>query len=62
MGYLKYLELENFKSYSGKQLIGPLYNFTCIIGPNGAGKSNMMEAISFVLGVQVSMNNYFHFI
>eukprot|EP00434_Breviolum_minutum_P006743 symbB.v1.2.005948.t1/scaffold346.1/size246720/17 len=26
--------------------------FTCIIGPNGAGKSNLMDAISFVLGVQ----------
>lgn len=27
-------------------------SFTCIIGPNGAGKSNMMDAISFVLGVK----------
>lgn len=26
--------------------------FTCIIGPNGAGKSNLMDAISFVLGVR----------
>ena len=26
--------------------------FTCIIGPNGSGKSNLMDAISFVLGVQ----------
>lgn len=26
--------------------------FTCIIGPNGAGKSNLMDAISFVLGVK----------
>ena len=24
----------------------------CIIGPNGAGKSNLMDAISFVLGVK----------
>lgn len=24
----------------------------CIIGPNGAGKSNLMDAISFVLGVR----------
>ena len=52
MGRLVQLELENFKSYSGKQIVGPFDNFTCIVGPNGAGKSNMMDAISFVLGVQ----------
>ena len=23
----------------------------CLIGPNGAGKSNLMDAISFVLGI-----------
>ena len=27
-------------------------NFTSVIGPNGAGKSNLMDAISFVLGVK----------
>lgn len=27
-------------------------SFTCIIGPNGAGKSNLMDAISFVLGIR----------
>ena len=47
-----YLELENFKSYAGKQKIGPFFNFTCVIGPNGSGKSNLMDAISFILGVQ----------
>ena len=26
--------------------------FVCIIGPNGSGKSNLMDAISFVLGVK----------
>lgn len=46
------LELENFKSYKGHQIIGPFYDFTAIIGPNGAGKSNLMDAISFVLGVR----------
>lgn len=50
MGYLKYIEVENFKSYRGLQLIGPLKPFTAIIGPNGSGKSNFMDAISFVLG------------
>ena len=38
MGYLKRLELENFKSYKGFQVIGPFKRFTAIIGPNGAGK------------------------
>lgn len=46
------LELENFKSYAGLQLIGPFTEFTSIIGPNGSGKSNLMDAISFILGVQ----------
>lgn len=36
----------------GHQTIGPFKNFTSIIGPNGAGKSNLMDAISFVLGVK----------
>jgi structural maintenance of chromosome 1 len=49
---VSYLELENFKSYSGTQRIGPFHDFTCVIGPNGSGKSNLMDAISFVLGVQ----------
>jgi structural maintenance of chromosome 1 len=47
-----YLELENFKSYAGVQRIGPFQDFTSVIGPNGAGKSNLMDAISFVFGVQ----------
>jgi structural maintenance of chromosome 1 len=49
---VSYLELENFKSYAGFQRIGPFKDFTSIIGPNGSGKSNLMDAISFVLGVQ----------
>ncbi|CAG8505933.1 15264_t:CDS:10 [Funneliformis mosseae] len=52
MGHLDRLELENFKSYKGQQTIGPFYNFTSVIGPNGAGKSNLMDAISFVLGIK----------
>ncbi|KIR32463.1 cohesin complex subunit psm1 [Cryptococcus deuterogattii MMRL2647] len=50
---LKRLELYDFKSYRGKQVISfgdaP---FVSVIGPNGAGKSNLMDAISFVLGVK----------
>ena len=36
-GRLERLEVENFKSYLGKRVIGPFSDFTCIIGPNGAG-------------------------
>lgn len=51
-GRLIRLELENFKSYHGRQIIGPFdENFVSIIGPNGAGKSNLMDALSFVLGI-----------
>jgi len=39
MGRLRHLELENFKSYEGIQIVGPFRDFTAIIGPNGAGKS-----------------------
>uniref|UniRef100_A0A0D9XB24 Structural maintenance of chromosomes protein n=1 Tax=Leersia perrieri TaxID=77586 RepID=A0A0D9XB24_9ORYZ len=51
-GRILRLEMENFKSYKGTQTIGPFFDFTAIIGPNGAGKSNLMDAISFVLGVR----------
>ncbi|KAF8156010.1 condensin complex subunit SMC1 [Crassisporium funariophilum] len=46
------IEVCDFKSYRGHQTIGPFMNFTSVIGPNGAGKSNLMDAISFVLGVK----------
>ena len=51
---LKYIELENFKSYKGFRKLGPLYNFMAVIGPNGSGKSNFMDAISFVMGEKTS--------
>nr|XP_012612846.2 structural maintenance of chromosomes protein 1B [Microcebus murinus] len=50
MGRLELLFVENFKSWRGRQLIGPFRRFTCIIGPNGSGKSNVMDALSFVMG------------
>ncbi|KAI0757514.1 condensin complex subunit SMC1 [Daedaleopsis nitida] len=46
------IEVCDFKSYRGHQVIGPFRNFTSVIGPNGAGKSNLMDAISFVLGIK----------
>lgn len=51
---LESLTLENFKSYKGTQIIGPFSSFTAIIGPNGSGKSNLMDALSFVLGIKSS--------
>eukprot|EP00316_Scyphosphaera_apsteinii_P022800 CAMPEP_0119313214 /NCGR_PEP_ID=MMETSP1333-20130426/28260_1 /TAXON_ID=418940 /ORGANISM="Scyphosphaera apsteinii, Strain RCC1455" /LENGTH=1316 /DNA_ID=CAMNT_0007317997 /DNA_START=36 /DNA_END=3986 /DNA_ORIENTATION=- len=51
-GRIDRIELENFKSYAGHQIIGPFMDFTAVIGPNGAGKSNLMDAISFVVGLQ----------
>ena len=46
------INIHNFKSWGGTHCIGPLHTFTCIVGSNGSGKSNLMDAISFVLGVR----------
>ena len=49
MGFLVQLELENFKSYRGKQIIGPFKKFTAIIGPNGVGMLNWFIFSKYVL-------------
>lgn len=49
---IHYIVLHNFKSFSGTHKIGPFLDFTAVIGPNGGGKSNIMDAISFCLGVK----------
>ncbi|XP_051916553.1 structural maintenance of chromosomes protein 1B [Hippocampus zosterae] len=54
MGYLSKVVVENFKTWRGKQVIGPFMDFNCIIGPNGSGKSNVMDAISFAMGERAS--------
>lgn len=38
--FLRYIEVENFKSYKGFMSIGPLKRFTAVIGPNGSGNIN----------------------
>jgi chromosome segregation ATPase len=52
MGYLKELEIENFKSYKGRHIIGPFKRFTSIIGPNGSGKDDAFTR--FVLSTQAN--------
>ncbi len=54
MGRLRRIEVFNWKSYRGHAVIGPFSDFISIIGPNGSGKSNLMDAISFVLGMKTS--------
>ncbi|XP_068459885.1 structural maintenance of chromosomes protein 1B [Clinocottus analis] len=54
MGYLKQIDIENFKSWRGKTVIGPFMRFSCIIGTNGSGKSNVMDALSFAMGERVA--------
>ena len=42
------IEIENFKSYKGRHVIGPFKDFQCIIGPNGAGMLvYFMRALKF---------------
>uniref|UniRef100_A0A8C1YKB2 Structural maintenance of chromosomes protein 1A n=1 Tax=Cyprinus carpio TaxID=7962 RepID=A0A8C1YKB2_CYPCA len=51
MGYLKLIEIENFKSYKGRQIIGPFHKFTAIIGPNGSGSSSEYRINNKVVGL-----------
>ncbi|KAH7821808.1 Structural maintenance of chromosomes 4, SMC4 [Monocercomonoides exilis] len=45
------MEIENFKSYYGKHVLGPFHPyFSCVVGPNGSGKSNVIDALLFVFG------------
>ncbi|KAG0047622.1 hypothetical protein BGZ83_007351 [Gryganskiella cystojenkinii] len=47
--------LINFKSYAGRQEIGPFHkSFTSVVGPNGSGKSNVIDALLFVFGYRAS--------
>lgn len=48
--YLKYLELQGFKSFADKTKIELNSGIAAVVGPNGSGKSNIVEAIRWVLG------------
>lgn len=45
MGCLVQLEVDNFKSYKGHQVIGPFSSFTAVVGPTGAGTSAGQKAV-----------------
>uniref|UniRef100_A0AC35GPB2 Structural maintenance of chromosomes protein n=1 Tax=Panagrolaimus sp. PS1159 TaxID=55785 RepID=A0AC35GPB2_9BILA len=48
---ITHIDVDNFKSYSGKQTIGPFHHaLSCIVGPNGSGKSNVIDSLLFVFG------------
>lgn len=52
---IKYLILTNFKSYAGRQEVGPFHaSFSSVVGPNGSGKSNVIDSLLFVFGFRAS--------
>ncbi|KAI9820814.1 MAG: hypothetical protein M1826_000839 [Phylliscum demangeonii] len=49
------LVLINFKSYAGRQHVGPFHaSFSSVVGPNGSGKSNVIDSLLFVFGFRAS--------
>lgn len=48
------IDIDNFKSFSGKTSIPFEDGFTTISGPNGSGKSNIIDSILFCLGLSSS--------
>lgn len=52
---ITYLILNNFKSYAGRQDVGPFHaTFSSVVGPNGSGKSNVIDSLLFVFGFRAS--------
>ena len=52
---ITHLVLMNFKSYAGRQEVGPFHaSFSSVVGPNGSGKSNVIDSLLFVFGFRAS--------
>ena len=52
---IRSLVLMNFKSYAGRQEVGPFHpSFSSVVGPNGSGKSNVIDSLLFVFGFRAS--------
>ena len=52
---IRNLVLNNFKSYAGRQEVGPFHaSFSSVVGPNGSGKSNVIDSLLFVFGFRAS--------
>ncbi|KAK9670903.1 Structural maintenance of chromosomes protein 4, partial [Basidiobolus ranarum] len=52
---IKKMALINFKSYAGRQEIGPFHkSFSAVVGPNGSGKSNVIDSLLFVFGYRAN--------
>ncbi|KAH0542090.1 hypothetical protein FGG08_003470 [Glutinoglossum americanum] len=52
---ISHLVLLNFKSYAGRQEVGPFHaSFSSVVGPNGSGKSNVIDSLLFVFGFRAS--------
>lgn len=52
---IRQLVMTNFKSYAGRQTVGPFHvSFSSVVGPNGSGKSNVIDSLLFVFGFRAS--------
>ncbi|KAF8476960.1 RecF/RecN/SMC N terminal domain-containing protein [Kalaharituber pfeilii] len=52
---ITHLVMTNFKSYAGRQEVGPFHpSFSSVVGPNGSGKSNVIDSLLFVFGFRAS--------
>lgn len=57
---IKFLELNNFKSFKGKTTISFKSGLTLITGLNGTGKSNIIDGINFALGKYEAKTELIH--